>query len=123
MTTRLKVFYDGACPLCVREIGFYRRLRGSENINWVDIAVGNGSDVAPGLSQCSALERLHVEDEKGNVHAGARAFAKMWEALPRFRLLGRFVQLPGVDWVVEGLYRVFLLVRPALQRLARKAGA
>lgn len=119
----LKVFYDGACPLCVREIGFYRRTRGGAEIKWVDIAANGDTQIAPGLSKCSALKRLHVEDTSGQIFSGARAFAKIWEALPRFRLLGRLVQLPGVIFIAEGLYRLFLMVRPAMQQLVRKASA
>ncbi len=118
----LKVFYDGACPLCTREIDFYRNSRGGEEIDWVNIADQESDEIAPGISRCAALKRLHVEDDAGH-HNGALAFAKIWEALPRFRLLGQLVQLPGVTFIAEALYRLFLIVRPAMQQLARKAGA
>lgn len=35
---RLSVFYDGDCPLCQREIAFYRRRSGAERIRWIDVA-------------------------------------------------------------------------------------
>ena len=31
----LTVFYDGACPLCDREISFYKRRRGAEGVRWI----------------------------------------------------------------------------------------
>lgn len=36
---RLRVFYDGACPSCVRDRKFYERLAGrtGDAVEWVDI--------------------------------------------------------------------------------------
>ena len=53
----LTVFYDGACPLCRREIAFYRRRRGAARIRWLDISRAPEGEVAPGLSRCAALAR------------------------------------------------------------------
>ena len=117
----LKVFYDGSCPLCAREIDFYRRCRGGDEIEWVNVATYQGSHIAQGISKCAALSRLHIEDATGRYHSGARAFAKIWEALPRFRLLGQLVQLPGVIFIAEAIYRLFLIGRPAMQQMMRKA--
>ena len=52
---KLTVYFDGACPLCQREIAFYRRQRGSERITWHDISCMDTEHVAPGLSRESAL--------------------------------------------------------------------
>ena len=37
------VFYDGACPLCATEIGFYQRRRGAERVAWVDASACSDS--------------------------------------------------------------------------------
>ncbi len=31
-----RVFFDGACPLCAREIEFYQKQEGASGIAWVD---------------------------------------------------------------------------------------
>ena len=36
----LTVFYDGACPLCNREISFYKRQRGFVRLNWLEAGKG-----------------------------------------------------------------------------------
>ena len=115
----LTIYFDGQCPLCVREIAFYRKLRGADQIEWIDIARGTGLEVAPGLSRCDAKRRFHLRDEHGRIFSGARAFAKLWSAIPSFRLLGQIAQLPPFVWVLEVLYRFFLVGRPALQKFAR----
>ena len=52
---RPTTYYDGACPLCAREIGFYRRQNGADRICWVDISDIDTVDVAPDLSREQAL--------------------------------------------------------------------
>lgn len=32
------VYYDGGCPVCRREIGFYQTCPGAEHIAWQDIS-------------------------------------------------------------------------------------
>jgi len=118
----ITVYFDGACPLCRREIRFYQRRRGAEKINWVDIA-GPQPDLAPCLTPCDARRRFHVRMRAGEVVSGARAFAKLWSVLPAFRPVGLMVQAPPFIWIAEGAYRLFLTVRPALQKILTRSAA
>ncbi|MEC8288896.1 MAG: DCC1-like thiol-disulfide oxidoreductase family protein, partial [Pseudomonadota bacterium] len=34
----LTVYYDGGCPMCAREVGMYRSLKGAESIKWVNLS-------------------------------------------------------------------------------------
>ena len=71
---RPTAFYDGACPLCAREIGFYRRQEGADWICWVDISSIDTMDVAPDLAREEALARFTVRDADGSLVSGGRAF-------------------------------------------------
>ena len=42
-----KVFYDGACPLCIREIAFYKRRKGADGVTWVDVSDAAHKHSAP----------------------------------------------------------------------------
>ncbi len=112
---KLTVFYDGACPLCRREIAFYQRRSGAEALDWVDVSGCSDDEVAPGLSKPTALARFHVRAADGKLESGGAAFARLWSSLPGFRTLGRTLQLPPLVWLLERGYRSFLLVRPRLQ--------
>ena len=118
---RLTVFYDGACPLCRREIDFDRRRKGAQSLDWVDVSRCAGDTVAPGLSKAEAMARFHVKRADGELASGGLAFAQLWAALPGFRPLGLVLQWPPLAWLVERGYRLFLKVRPRLQALARCA--
>jgi predicted DCC family thiol-disulfide oxidoreductase YuxK len=113
MGDRLTVYFDGSCPVCSREIGFYRARPGADGFDWVNVAAG-GSEVevlGPGLSRNAALARMHVRRADGTLLAGAAAFAEMWRHMPGFRLLGLVLSIPPVLAVAELGYRVFLMVR------------
>lgn len=116
---RIRVFYDGSCPLCRSEIRFLGRQEGSQVFEFDDISKRSRGDVAEGLSCELAMKRMHVQKPDGEIVSGARAFLAMWGALPRYRSIARALSVPPIPAVLEAAYRVFLVVRPALQRLAR----
>ncbi len=107
------VWYDGACPLCQREIALMRRLDRRGRIDFVDVA----SESAPcPLDRDQLLARFHASED-GRVLDGAEAFGAMWRAIPALRPLGLLARFPPVLWLLERMYRGFLRLRPGLQRL------
>jgi predicted DCC family thiol-disulfide oxidoreductase YuxK len=115
-------YYDGACPVCAREVAFWRSRPGGESIAWVDVARPDAV-LGPGLTQEEALGRMHVRLPGGQLVSGARAFAVIWGAMPGFRWLGRMVGHPLVTPIAEGAYRGFLALRRLWRRPSRAASA
>ncbi len=108
------VWYDGACPLCRREIAGLRKLDRREAIDFVDVSKGKPESCP--LAHEDLLARFHARED-GRLLSGAAAFAAMWRAIPLLRPLGELARVPLVLWVLERLYRRFLVIRPYLQRL------
>lgn len=113
MTAPVKVWFDGACPLCLREIALMRRLDKRGAITFVDVAAG--ADPSCPIDRAQLLARFHAEEE-GVVYSGAAAFAAMWRAIPLLRPLGLAAHWRPVLKVLEAGYVQFLKVRPRLQR-------
>ena len=118
----LTVLYDGACPLCRREIGVYRGLqplRPDSPVCFADV-----SDAAlplpPGTTREQLMARFHVRARDGKLLSGAQAFLALWAELPGWRWLALLGRLPGVSAVMEFAYRRFLRWRPMLQRWAAR---
>ena len=111
--SRVTVWYDGACPLCVREIALMRRLDKAKRLHFID--ADDPGAVCP-VDRKLALSRLHARED-GRLLSGAAAFAAMWRVIPQLRWLGLAAQVPPVGWALEGGYRAFLIVRPAVQQL------
>lgn len=106
------VWYDGACPLCVREIALMRKLDWRKVIDFRDIAPENA--VCPS-DRLLMLARLHAS-ENGVLLNGAAAFAAMWRAIPLLKPLGLLARNTWVLHLLERLYVRFLKIRPRLQR-------
>lgn len=109
------VYFDGACPVCAREIAHYRTREGAERLAFVDVS-GAAADPASDLSREAALARMHARLPDGTLVSGAAAFAALWSALPGWRWLGRIAALPGPRHAAEGAYRLFLAARPLWRR-------
>lgn len=119
---RTVMFHDGACPLCSIEVAHYRALDRDGAVDFVDASDPNAEAAlaARGLSRAQALQRLHVIDADGRVVSGARAFIALWRRLPGWRRLAPIAGAPPIVWVLEGLYRLFLPLRPALAFIAAR---
>lgn len=111
---KVTVWYDGGCPLCLREIAFFRRLDKKDAIRFVDLTL---PDISCPLDRKFMLDRFHAR-ENDILLSGAAAFAAMWRAVPLLRPLGIAARFPGVLPMLESAYRLFLRIRPRLQRYA-----
>lgn len=112
----LTIFFDGACPLCRREIAHYLAADRGQRLEAVDIATDPRPLAALGVSQADALAALHVQDAAGRMHVGAAAFLAIWDRLPRWRLLARTIRaLPGAATLLERAYRA---IAPRRARIA-----
>ncbi len=111
----LTIWYDGGCPLCLREIALMRRLDKKGRIAFVDLT----GDAPCPLDRTLMLARFHATQADGTTVSGAAAFAAMWREIPILRPLGIAAKNPIILRVLERAYRQFLKIRPALQRLAR----
>lgn len=118
----LTVLYDGACPLCRREIGVYKGLQPVQVDAPICFAdVNDAATVVPaGTTRENLLARFHVQRRDGELLSGARAFLALWESLPGWRWLALVGRLPGAVWVMDQTYRLFLRARPTLQRWAAR---
>jgi predicted DCC family thiol-disulfide oxidoreductase YuxK len=114
----LEVWFDGACPLCRKEIALMRRLDRRGAIRFTDVAGAAPADCP--VDRAELLSRFHAR-ESGRVVSGAEAFAAMWRAIPLLRPLGLLARVPLVRGGLERCYVVFLRVRPRLQKLMRDA--
>ena len=112
---RTTVFYDGACPLCAREISCYRNLTGSNEINWVDVATDFDSENCKDLSQENALRRFHVRTKAGILVSGGEAFIELWANFSYFKILANVLRWWPLRWMINRFYDGFLKIRPHLQ--------
>lgn len=124
----LKVWWDSDCPLCTQEIRFMKKLDSEKRISFIPITKSTSTDELPTSSgsACSIdkktlLARFHAQEQGHGIVDGAAAFAAMWRQIPQLRWLGNAARNGAVLWVLERAYCGFLVVRPGLQWVARRA--
>jgi len=110
------IYYDGSCPVCSAEIGYYQGKDRAQALCFVDVS-RTEVELPAGLTRQQAMARFHVRGDDGRLSSGAAAFAAVWARLPGWRWAARCAALPGVLVVLEFGYRLFLLGRPLIVRI------
>ena len=103
----IRVFYDGHCGMCAKEIGHYQRVAPAGVFEWIDITREPEPFEAMGYRVADGLRALHVQDAQGKMHIGVMAFVTIWRQLKHWRLLAFFAGLPGACWVLGCVYTCF----------------
>lgn len=111
--TTITVFYDGACPRCVRDRANYERLagQGARAVEWYDISGRDEELQAQGIDPLAALRELHVRDPDGVVHRELDAYILLMARVPLLKPLAWLIALPGLRQLLSRLYRALVLRR------------
>lgn len=113
----LKVYYDGACPRCLRDRARYERLAGpaAAAVEWVDVTGNEATLLALGVDPKDALQALHVEDTQGTIHHGLDAYILLMRPVPVLKPIAWILGVPGFKEALEWGYR-----HSVRRRLARQ---
>jgi predicted DCC family thiol-disulfide oxidoreductase YuxK len=104
---QVEVFFDGDCPLCVREINMLRRLdRGRGRVRFTDIAAAGFEPASVGLSFRTLMERIHGRLPDGTLIEGVEVFRRLYAAVGFARVV-RLTRLPVISTALDWAYRVF----------------
>ncbi|KDM92320.1 thiol-disulfide oxidoreductase DCC family protein [Photobacterium galatheae] len=114
---KIRVFYDGACPSCVRDRAWYESWLGRhpELVEWYDITGKDEALKALGISPEKALRELHVQDQQGIVYQEMDAYILLLKQVWWLRPVAFLMGLPGIRHLLSAIYR-----RMVDQRLARE---
>ena len=115
-TKLLKVFYDGGCHVCSREIAAYKKMDPSREIHWTDLNGGHTRFIAEGVTRESALRRFHVLTPEGTILVGVDAFHALWTILPATKRLATLLNNKHVRQMIKPFYELFASVRWIFRR-------
>ena len=127
---RIKLLYDGECPLCLREVSFLsKKDAGRGLVFFVDIA---DDDYNPqengGVSFEAAMGRIHAVLPDGTVIANVEVFRQVYEVLG-IGWIYAVTKLPVIGFLVDKLYEIWadwrlrLTGRPDLATILQERAA
>ena len=100
----IKVYYDGLCGYCAKEINYYRRIAPVGIFTWIDVATDANALIDYNITQSEALLYLHVIDQTDKIYIGSDAFAIIWKNLPNWKALGHIISFPIIKFLVKYVY-------------------
>jgi predicted DCC family thiol-disulfide oxidoreductase YuxK len=106
MSWAVEVFFDGECPLCVREIDFVRKLDRRKNILFTDIAAADFDAASIGKTHDELMARIHARLPDGTFIEGVEVFRRMYAAAGLGPLVA-MTRLPGITQMLDASYRWF----------------
>lgn len=104
--TEVEVFFDGQCPLCLREIRMLRRLDRDHHIQFTDIAAPDFDPTSIGKTMPELMRRIHARLPDGSLVDGVEVFRRLYAAVG-FRRLVALTRMPVVSPLLELGYELF----------------
>lgn len=103
------VYFDGGCPVCSREIDFYKTRMADADITWRNVDIVKAP--APDLTRDAAMARFHIRQADGHLVSGARAFLALWRNDRCLKGIARILDRRPFLWLLEFGYAAFLKIR------------
>jgi predicted DCC family thiol-disulfide oxidoreductase YuxK len=102
----VEVFYDGACPLCMREIRMLMRKDRDGRIQFTDIAAPGFDAARYGTTQPALMARIRGRLADGTWIDGVEVFRRLYAAVG-FRWLVAVTRLPVIAQLLGLAYLAF----------------
>jgi predicted DCC family thiol-disulfide oxidoreductase YuxK/MFS family permease len=104
-----ELFYDGACPVCRREIAFLERHDSEGRLSFSDITAPDFE--LPGKTQAALMTKIHARLPNGTFIEGVEVFRHVY-ALLGYRRSVAITRWPIVSPLLDIAYRLFARHRP-----------
>jgi predicted DCC family thiol-disulfide oxidoreductase YuxK len=77
----IEVFFDGDCPLCMREIRMLRALDRRRRVLFTDIAAPGFDVERVGITWQALMDRIHARLSDGTIIEGVEVFRRLYAAV------------------------------------------
>ena len=102
----LTVFFDGACPICAREIALMKRLDRRRQMEFCDFSTQEYDPASSGFAAADLGTVIHARWADGSVITGVEVFRAMWEAVG-LGVLAKLSRLSLIEPLVVRAYAWF----------------
>jgi predicted DCC family thiol-disulfide oxidoreductase YuxK len=102
----VEVFFDGACPLCAKEVAFVRRLDRRSRVRFTDIAASGFDAQTVGRTQADLMARIQGRLPDGSFVEGVEVFRRMYSAAGLGPIVA-LTRIPGISHLLDLGYHWF----------------
>ncbi|OUR64984.1 thiol-disulfide oxidoreductase [Methylophaga sp. 42_25_T18] len=116
---KITIFYDGACPSCIRDRKWYEWLSGkrSKDVSWFDITDKGNELCQKNIDPKLALSELHIQTEDGQIIREIDAYIVLMQRIMWLQPIAFVLKLPVVKPLLAMLYHY--VVNKRLKRTGR----
>lgn len=103
---KITVYYDGACPSCIKDRENYEKLAGKsgEDVCWFDISGQDAHLRDMGIDPYKALSELHVRNEHQQIVSELDAYILLMSRVFLLKPLAWLIGLPVIRPLLSSLY-------------------
>ena len=102
----IEVFFDGGCPLCMREIRMLKRWDRRSKIRFTDIDAAEFQAAAVGKTQADLMAQIYGRLPDGNWIRGVEVFRRLYAAVG-FGPVVFLTRLPVISQILDLGYTIF----------------
>ena len=105
-----KVFYDGNCPICKKEIELYKQLNKNKSIAWYNIYSDKKALKIINKSREECLKTFHVIDDN-KIYKETEAFFILWKDIKYFKILYYLFNFKLIRYFLNIFYKIYAKYR------------
>jgi len=116
---KITVYYDGACPTCVRDRRNYEKLSGkyANNVTWFDITDNEEELIRLGIDPKLAMTELHIKTNDAQIISELDAYIILMKKTFWLKPVALLLSLPVLKPLLAKLYHY--VVNRRLKRSGR----
>ena len=111
MKKKIKVFYDGKCDICNKEINFYSKIDKKNKFEWINIHEDKTKIKKTGITKGDLLTVLHIQEQDGSFVKGVEAFRVLWGQFKYFKVLSFLLNYKYINNFANFIYKIWLKKR------------
>lgn len=116
VSTKLTLFYDGGCPLCVKEMKHLKAKDKLQNLKFENIWAVDFAERYPHIDVAEANRILHGQKANGEMIYGLDVTHAAWSAVGRGWITA-MLRWPIVKWFADKGYLFFARNRNGISKL------
>lgn len=108
---KIKVFFDGSCKVCSKEIGFYNKYDKKKKFEWIDLNSKAKDLKILGIDKKFLSKSLHIQMGDGKIVKGVNAFRIIWREYRYLKFLSYILDFKIMRIIARPIYNFLVKIK------------